>query len=142
MGTLPIRVAPPGAPVHIQRPQAVHCDHVAEESYGNCGLYSLNCVVSISSKPDTFLDIRPLKTGCWERILLLRGDVLLFRGDVAHRGVEHKGSCTHYRIHCYCDLQHKQLSGRRNNKTQPIGCGFHPKTGPARLLIKVLRIFI
>ena len=29
---------------------------------------------------------------------------MIFRGDVAHRGVEHLRDYKHHRVHCYCDV--------------------------------------
>ena len=102
--------------------QAVHCDHAAEGVYRNSdGMFNMNAIIPISSLDDTFIDIRPLGTSRWMRILLRRGDLLLFRGDVAHRGVEHKYPYTHYRIHCYCDMQG---CSRETNQTIYVGCPF------------------
>lgn len=84
--------------------------------------YDMNCIVAISKKDDTFLDIRPLGTSKWKRVLIKRGDAFVFRGDVAHRGVEHKGDYTHYRIHCYCDVQGHR---RHDNETIFVGCPFN-----------------
>ena len=37
-----------------------------------------------------------------------RGDIIIFRGDVAHRGVKHDGDYNHYRLHCYVDNEHEE----------------------------------
>lgn len=103
--------------------QGVHCDHADERRYGTSRAFSINAIIPISLMDDTFLDVRPLNHFVWERILLRRGDVFFFRGDVAHRGVEHLHPYPHYRIHCYCDLQ--AMGGRVTNTTHDVGIGFH-----------------
>ena len=106
--------------------QAVHCDHIQEGMYANSdGHYGINVIVPISFKDDTFLDIRPLGSSRWIRVLLRRGDTFLFRGDVAHRGVEHMLPYTHYRIHCYCDIKGEK---RKENQTFYVGCPFEKQS--------------
>ena len=90
--------------------QSVHCDHTYEGHFHNSGkeFDDLNLFISISSKPDTFLDIRPVRTSKWYHIPVSRGDIVIFRGDVAHRGVKHDGDYNHYRLHCYVDHEHQE----------------------------------
>ena len=84
-------------------PQAVHCDNATEGTYSRHTKFPVDVMIPISHDHDTFLDIRPSGTNKNIRILLRRGDLLVFRGDVAHRGVENRSKTTHYRIHVYVD---------------------------------------
>jgi len=90
--------------------QSVHCDHTYEGHFHNSGreFDDLNLFIATSSKPDTFLDIRPVRTSKWYHIPVSRGDIIIFRGDVAHRGVKHDGDYNHYRLHCYVDNEHEE----------------------------------
>ena len=90
--------------------QSVHCDHTYEGHFHNSGreFDDLNLFIAISSKPDTFLDIRPVRTSKWYHIPVSRGDIIIFRGDVAHRGVKHDGDYNYYRLHCYVDHEHQE----------------------------------
>lgn len=90
--------------------QCVHCDHTYEGHFHNSDreFDDLNLFIAISSKPDTFLDIRPVRTSKWYHIPVSRGDIVIFRGDVAHRGVKHDGDYNHYRLHCYVDHEHQE----------------------------------
>lgn len=95
---------------------------IALDSYGDDELsYSGSAIVATSFKDDTFLDILPRGKEKYVRILLKRGDMLWFRGDVAHRGVENNKDEHHYRIHCYC-----MMTGTRRevNKTYASGTNF------------------
>ena len=91
-------------------------------SYGNYRpYYSVNCIIAISDKDDTFLDIRPLQFDKWCKVLIKRGDLFCFRGDVAHRGVHNTYPYDHYRLHCYCDIASEP---RKKHKTYYVGCPF------------------
>ena len=83
--------------------QGVHCDNAEEGSYSKHHKFPVDVMISISHKDDTFLDIRPTGTNKNVRVLLRRGDLLIFRGDVAHRGVENPSENPHYRLHVYVD---------------------------------------
>ena len=90
--------------------QSVHCDHT-HEGYlqnSNSEFDDLNVFIPISFKNDTFLDIRPVRTSKWYHIPVSRGDIIIFGGDVAHRGVKHDGDYNHYRLHCYVDNGHEE----------------------------------
>ena len=83
--------------------QDVHCDNGPEGSYSKHHIFPVDVLIPISHKDDTFLDIRPTGTNKNVRVLLRRGDLLIFRGDVAHRGVENGSEDCHYRLHVYVD---------------------------------------
>ena len=87
--------------------QSVHCDHVGEGMLTSTTsiFYDLNIFISISLQEDTFLDLRPVKSSKWYRVPVSRGDVIIFRGDIAHRGVKHDKDYDHYRLHCYADYR-------------------------------------
>ena len=101
--------------------QSVHCDHVGEGMLTSTTsiFYDLNIFISISLQEDTFLDLRPVKSSKWYRVPVSRGDVIIFRGDIAHRGVKHEKDYDHYRIHCYAD--HRT---RANNTTTFVSVPF------------------
>ena len=42
------------------------------------------------------------KDGIW-RVCIQKGDVLMLRGDIPHRGVKNAVDHEHYRLHVYCD---------------------------------------
>ena len=88
----------PGAPA-----QDVHCDNASEGHYSEHYKFPVDVMIPISYENDTFIDIRPSGTNKNVRILLRRGDLLVFRGDVAHRGVENPAEKSHYRLHVYVD---------------------------------------
>lgn len=90
----------PKAPV-----QAVHCDNATEGDYNGAYLFPVDVMIPISAAEDTYLDIRPVNSNQNHRIMLRRGEFLVWRGDVAHRGVENKSDKHHYRIHLYVDYQ-------------------------------------
>lgn len=88
--------------------QSVHCDHT-HEGYlqnSNSEFDDLNLFIPISFKNDTFLDIRRVGSAEWFHIPVNRGDIIMFRGDVAHRGVKHDENYIHYRLHCSVDHGH------------------------------------
>ena len=101
--------------------QSVHCDHVGEGMLTSTTsiFYDLNIFISISLQEDTFLDLRPVKSSKWYRVPVSRGDVIIFRGDIAHRGVKHDKDYDHYRIHCYADYR-----TRANNTTTFVSVPF------------------
>ena len=101
--------------------QSVHCDHVGEGMLTSTTstFYDLNIFISISLQEDTFLDLRPVKSSKWYRVPVSRGDVIIFRGDIAHRGVKHDKDYDHYRLHCYADYR-----TRANNTTTFVSVPF------------------
>jgi len=101
--------------------QSVHCDHVGEGMLTSTTptFYDLNIFISISLQEDTFLDLRPAKSSKWYRVPVSRGDIIIFRGDIAHRGVKHEKDYDHYRIHCYADGR-----TRANNTTTFVSVPF------------------
>ena len=103
--------------------QSVHCDHVGEGMLTSTTttpiFYDLNIFISISLQEDTFLDLRPANSSKWYRVPVSRGDIIIFRGDIAHRGVKHDKDYDHYRIHCYADNQK-----RANNTTTFVSVPF------------------
>ena len=55
-----------------------------------------------SSQDLTFLDF--VNIGNYiPRVCIQRGDLLLVRRDIPHRGVENVADHEHYRVHVYCD---------------------------------------
>ena len=52
---------------------------------------------------ELLLDVRPVEHEKGHvRLLIPKGHCLIFRGDIAHRGVEHPGGrLNHYRMHVY-----------------------------------------
>ena len=97
--------------------QAVHCDNTNEGYYTGYHGFPVDVMIPISFRDDTFLDIRPSGNNKNIRVLLRRGDLLVFRGDVAHRGVENDSKKPHYRLHVYVD--HK-LKSRRAKPSDSI----------------------
>jgi len=98
--------------------------------YGKTELsYSGSCLVCISKHNDTYLDVQALGEQKYIRILLRRGDMFWFRGDVPHRGVEHDANYDHYRIHCYCNMAQTK---RAVDKTYSSGSARFAKIGRKR----------
>ena len=87
--------------------QPWHCDVASENKYQGCKKFPFNIIIGVSDI--AFLDIVPPSSGSPVRVLIRKGDVLIFRGDVVHRGVEYKFNKTmdktilNFRLHCYID---------------------------------------
>ena len=105
----------PGAPV-----QGVHCDNAYEGDFSQHYKFPVDVMIPISFEDDTFLDIRPSGTNKNVRILLRRGDLLVFRGDVAHRGVENPSDKTHFRLHVYVDHEVSKRATRSQSDLDKI----------------------
>ena len=103
----------PGAPL-----QSVHCDNAKEGHYSKHHKFPVDVMIPISYKDDTFLDIRPSGTNRNVRVLLRRGDLLVFRGDVAHRGVENPAEEPQYRLHVYVDHKVQKRTTRSKSAKQ------------------------
>ena len=85
--------------------QAVHCDSKKAYAYskakaGTKFLFSI--IVGIEDY--SFLDFanEGADHGLW-RVCIQKGDVLMLRGDIPHRGVENTVDHEHCRLHIYCD---------------------------------------
>ena len=83
--------------------QDVHCDSKKAWSYSNAKAttkFPFSILVGIEDL--TFLDFVNIDNYI-PRVCIQRGDLLLVRGDIPHRGVESLADHEHYRVHVYCD---------------------------------------
>ena len=58
------------------------------------------------------MDICTYDTYTLTRISIERGDVILVRNDIAHRGCENYSDSVHHRIHCFIELINDTLKGQ------------------------------
>ena len=66
-----------------------------------------------------------------QHIAIQRGDVLLLRGDVPHRGAENVAEHEHYRVHMYIDpagIKEKDVISK--DTTVPVEINTSGATGP------------
>ena len=81
--------------------QAFHADESVPGTYEEKKNYPFSIIVGVSDR--AFLDVVLPHDGSPVRVLLCKGDVLFFRGDVTHRGTENPWDRDNYRLHCYVD---------------------------------------
>ena len=86
--------------------QDIHCDSKKAFAYtkSKAGTkFGFSIIVGLEDY--SFLDFVNNNKGDLQlrRVCISRGDVLMLRGDIPHRGVENAADHEHYRIHVYCD---------------------------------------
>ena len=86
--------------------QDVHCDSKKAFAYTKAKAttkFGFSIIVGVEDY--SFLDFVNDNKGDYQlrRVCICRGDVLMLRGDIPHRGVENAADHEHYRIHVYCD---------------------------------------
>ena len=86
--------------------QAMHCDSKTAYSYSKAKAstkFGFSIIVGIEDY--SFLDFvnKEGLTNALHRVCMRKGDVLMIRGDIPHRGVENAADHEHYRLHVYCD---------------------------------------
>jgi hypothetical protein len=81
--------------------QVEHCDSAPVGQFDHQEFFPMACVIAI--EPGTRMHVRSRRTGVEVCVRLAVGDVLLFRGDVAHCGAEYERE--NVRLHAYIDLK-------------------------------------
>ena len=122
----------------LERTQEWHCDsknawHYQQGSGTSSNVkFPMSLLVGIESL--SFLDYISVTTNGTDvpqRIAIQRGDVLLLRGDVPHRGVENVAEHEHYRLHVYVDpagIKKKDVIAK--DTTIPVDINTSGATGP------------
>ena len=90
--------------------QTEHCDSAPLGYFEGKTHFPMACVIALQS--GTKMYIRSLSTNKEECILLQKGDLLLFRGDVKHCGADYDD--LNIRLHAYIDIYDYK---RPRNKT-------------------------
>ena len=120
----------------LETTQQWHCNskeawHYQQSSNTNVK-FPLSLLIGIESL--SFLDYISVSnngTDVPQRIAIQRGDVLLLRGDVPHRGVENVAEHEHYRLHVYVDpagIKKKDVISK--DTTLPVEINTSGATGP------------
>ena len=82
----------------------MHCDAKREWVYSTGKITKFPFSIIVGVEDMSFIDfVVEREKGKVRRVCIQRGDLLLIRGDVPHRGVENVIEHEHYRIHIYCD---------------------------------------